>query len=131
MTKHKNAYDRPANRGVVWCARLLFGAAILLVTYVSLLEAGAPSGHLYLDKVLHAGAYAVLTGLFLFAAPRLPLRGVFAFPFIWSGILEILQGTMATGRTASLADLVANGVGGFVVILVWLGFCKVFRAHLA
>lgn len=64
------------------------------------------------DKLLHVAAYAVLTGLALLLVPAgRPWRwSAAAAVLVLATVLEVQQGTVA-GRTASLADALANLVG--------------------
>lgn len=76
-----------------------------------------PSGS---DKVLHAGAYAVLGGL-LTAATSNPVLGV-ALAIAY-GVSDEIHQSFVPGRDASVGDLVADAVGaalgaGLVVYLV-------------
>jgi len=80
----------------------------------------APPSQLHLDKVLHMIAYAVVTFGLIFAKPRTSLPLLFSVSFGVGLLLEILQGTVAHGRTASLADALANGAGALTVIALWI-----------
>ncbi len=116
-------------------AKLLFLlpalAYTLAITYLSLINlANTPvSGMGLSDKVLHAGAYFVMTVLWL-------LFGVFGFSSknlitkiliicgltIGFGIfIEVLQGTLTNYRELDFYDVIANSIGVFSAgILMWL-----------
>ncbi len=102
-----------------WGWRGLFLSAVCVVAWQSLQPATAEQGILHLDKLLHLLAYAVLMVLALLG--RLPLKAVWlAFIITTLGVgLEVLQGTMNLGRTASLADAVANTAGVALVYGAW------------
>lgn len=89
-----------------------------------------PSGG-NLDKITHMVAYAVLTSGMVFAWPKRSLFIIFAFAFSFGVIIEIAQGTVAIGRTASLADAIANGVGILAIILFWMWICPRLKHYLA
>ncbi len=84
---------------------------------------GAPPSGMHLDKLLHAIAYGVLTFGLVFAWPKRALPLIFAVTFIYGIILEIMQGTLAEGRTASLFDALANGLGALLIIGLWIWIC--------
>ncbi|MEJ2199993.1 MAG: hypothetical protein P8X63_03110 [Desulfuromonadaceae bacterium] len=74
-----------------------------------------------LDKVLHAGAYALLTlsagGFFRLWTPA-RLRAwewALAYAFIGGALLEILQYLTAVGRVCEAGDFLANLSGALVV----------------
>ena len=103
--------DRRPGPPVIWkflCAGLTF-----VILWLALLPAGsAPSG-LGWDKLNHAGAIALATGLaYLSLQPR---KWAAATAFLYGtflGILiEILQATLTTSRTAEWGDVVADLIG--------------------
>lgn len=111
--------DRRPGFPLTWlllCAGLTF-----LILWLALMPAGsAPSG-LGWDKLNHAGAIAVATGLaFLSLRPR---RWAASAAFLYGtslGILiEILQGTLTTSRSAEWGDVVADLIGaGFAWVVI-------------
>ena len=79
------------------------------------------------DKAQHALAYGVLAltlGRFL-SLWNLTATRVWGFSFIsavaYGGLLEVLQGVIATGRSCEWNDLLADAVGAAVICSVgWL-----------
>lgn len=102
-----------------WGWRALFLCAVCVVAWQSLQPATSEQGILHLDKLLHLIAYAVLMALALLG--RLPFKAIWvAFIVTALGVgLEVLQGTMNLGRTASFADAVANTAGVALVYGTW------------
>ncbi len=82
-----------------------------------------------MDKLIHAGAYAVLTAGLVFAWPKRSLLIIFCISVGFGAIIEVLQHTVATGRTGSLADAAANGVGALAIILIWMGVCPLLKHY--
>jgi VanZ family protein len=103
--------------------RLATGALIFLVAFVgwaSMQPGLAPPSHYGLDKVIHIGAFAVLSALATAAAPsRRIALGVFV-SLIALGIGSEIAQSFIPGRTGSLLDL-ASDVGGLV-----FGVCGVY-----
>jgi len=89
-----------------------------------------PSGS-NMDKLLHAAAYGVLTTGLVFAWPKRSLSIIFAVAFGFGALIEFLQGRLAIGRTASLADALANGAGALAIILIWIWICPRLKHNLA
>jgi hypothetical protein len=65
------------------------------------------------DKVLHVVLFAVLGVLWLRCFPRRPLR-VLAAGIVYGMVLELYQGGLISGRTASPADALADTFGMLV-----------------
>lgn len=90
----------------VWVAGMLLG------TYLSLrpVPAVAPAVP-HLDKLIHAGGYAVLAAfaacLYGGAARVRALAGV----WVLGAAIELAQGLLPTGRLMEVADLLANSAG--------------------
>jgi len=93
-------WPRPEHKWVVIGGWLVFASCFLVITMASLQAVGAPSGHMYLDKIMHALAYGALTFGLIFARPKMPLKYVI-------------------GRTASLADAAANGFVALFIVGLW------------
>lgn len=72
----------------------------------------APSGFGW-DKLNHAGAIAVVTGLaFLsFRSRDWAAAGAFLYGISLGVLIEILQATLTTGRSAEWGDVVADLAG--------------------
>jgi len=80
------------------------------------------------DKVLHAFAHAILTGLwFLTLAYSFKIKNlksiIYAsgFAVVFGGVIELLQGAITESRMADLQDILANVLGTVVVVLIILG----------
>jgi VanZ family protein len=112
-------WGSPQKMWAIWGWRVLFLCAACVVAWQSLQPATMEEGIQHLDKVLHLLSYGVLMVLGLLS--RLKVNAVWvAFIVILIGvILEVLQGTMNLGRTASLADAIANSVGVGLVYVIW------------
>ncbi len=105
--------------------RLAFSAlAILLAGFIlvqSLTETHSSLTVSNMDKVVHLGAYFVLGTATLPALPRLKPIIVWALLSLFGGGIEIMQGMMNLGRTASFFDGLANASGALLAVLFWLG----------
>lgn len=92
--------------------RALWIAGMLLGVYLSLrpVPAAAPTVP-HLDKLIHAGGYAVLAAFAacLFSGPA-RLRAL-AGVWLLGAAIELAQGLLPTGRLMEAADLLANSVG--------------------
>ena len=112
---------------VTWGWRLSCLAAALCIAWQSLEPGTGIVGSPYTDKVMHFIAYLTLSGLALLSrfTPR-TLR-ILAIIFVFSVLMEAMQGLMNMGRTASLADIAANLVGIMVAWGLWSG-AKALRA---
>ena len=98
--------------------------AILLAGFIlvqSLTEAHTSLTVSNMDKVIHLLAYFVLGAATLPALPRLRPLLVWALLSLFGGGIEIMQGMMNLGRTASFFDGLANASGAFLAVLFWLG----------
>lgn len=103
--------DSRPDSPLIW--RFICAGLTLLILWLALMPAGsAPSGFGW-DKLNHAGAIAVATGLAYLSLQ--PLRWAAAAAFLYGtslGILiEILQGTLTTSRTAEWGDVAADLIG--------------------
>jgi hypothetical protein len=88
-------------------------ALTLLIFWLALMPAiSAPSG-LGWDKLNHAGAIAAITGLaYLSLRPRTRTAGAaFAYGLTLGILIEILQATVTTSRSAEWADIGADLIG--------------------
>jgi hypothetical protein len=88
-------------------------ALTLLIFWLALMPAvTAPSG-LGWDKLNHAAAIAVITGLaYLSLQPRTRSAGAaFVYGLSLGVIIEILQATVTTSRSAEWADIGADLIG--------------------
>jgi|GEM_PF-775398 len=103
------------SKPVIWSARGLLLFLLAFVTWQSLTPTG-PSGNFpHADKVMHAIAYAALSGLAVLSGLR-PLWMAILLATLWGAGIEAAQALMALGREGSLADGFANLIGaGFGV----------------
>lgn len=62
------------------------------------------------DKIEHALAWIVLTGMGLALSPRRP-RAIVAFAFALGAFVEVAQSLMGQGRQGDLLDLLADAIG--------------------
>jgi hypothetical protein len=107
----------PVGRRAPW-GRLAFATAVVVSLVVLFAPAGdvpgAPPG---VDKLVHGGLFLTLalTGRWagLHAAALGPALVVYA------GGSEVLQGLEVIGRTASVADWIADVVGALAGLLLW------------
>ncbi len=107
--------------------RLWFVVGLLLAgatTYLSLLPVGyLPAVHLW-DKLEHALAYVAMAFWFGCVMVRRDILWVGLALLAFGGLIELLQGWMGMGRSTDLFDLVADGVGillGLLLVISPLG----------
>ncbi|WP_121211504.1 VanZ family protein [Maricaulis maris] len=105
-----------------WAARILFVVAIVLITDLALQPGSALPPRLFgSDKLEHFGAFAVLAVLARIAWPSLPRWFGLLILVGYGGTIEWLQAHGDAGRTASMADLVADMIGAVAGLgLAWL-----------
>lgn len=72
----------------------------------------------YFDKILHAGVYGILFMIITLAWPKISNIRIWVACFIFGGLMEVAQGTLTSVRTPSFLDLMANGFGAFVALIV-------------
>jgi VanZ family protein len=87
----------------------------------------------HLDKIEHAFAYAILALSWLLAFKRAflnkKLKYIIALSCVFYGIvIEVLQTTLTTYRTASLLDILANMFGVIVALLIFSSIYKKIHA---
>lgn len=104
-------------RPVRLAAGLLAALAALAIARGSLEAGGGVPAFPGSDKLIHAGAYAVLAGLAMLATAGRRGWPVWLTATLFGGVLEIAQGVMGGGREASLLDAVANGAGALAAVL--------------
>lgn len=91
--------------------RLGVGLYSLFIVWVSLRPAGTGGSIPHLDKILHLFVYAILAFGIALAWPNLSKIKVFLICFVFGGVMEMSQGLIGVGRTASLLDGLANSLG--------------------
>ena len=105
---------------------LLLGIAL----YAGLKAQPVPQVVSNFDLMLHFGAFATLSALWLFGfAGNWWLPGLIFLVCIGAGI-ELLQGWMLPGRVASLVDMSANAAGVFLGAIFAYATLYIFRAVL-
>jgi len=124
--KHKNLKANSAEFIIRMAAPLLWGSAILLLSLTS--SPPQIPGILGWDKLLHAGAYGLLTVLiaqFLMFAPLRtgrPWWQAGCAAICYGGLIEIMQLLAHTGRTAEWWDLFADAAGAFLAYVIFRKF---------
>lgn len=115
-------WGSPSKVWAKWGWRTLFLSAVCVVAWQSLQPASMEEGIPHLDKVLHLLSYGVLTALALLSRFKINPVWVVFIVILIGVVLEVSQGTMNLGRTASVADAVANAVGAGIVYFIWRFF---------
>lgn len=103
-------------------ARIGFWLLMLAISVLALMPGppGLPD-LIGVDKISHLSAYAALTLLARLGWPLLGRATLFILLMIHGGLIELGQGLPVIGRTSSLADMVANGLGiGLGLGLSWI-----------
>jgi VanZ family protein len=99
----------------LWLSGSLLGVALSL--WLSLGTAG-PALSTVSDKWQHLVGYAVLTLWFCGLVERRHHWRLLLACIAYGGVMEILQGTLTTGRQADWLDVVANGSGALMAVMV-------------
>jgi len=78
-----------------------------------------------MDKVVHFGMYAVFSGVILYENRKRINTGrrlavVALIPFIFGGVLEMMQSWLTTTRTGSIYDLLFNLCGILFSVGIYL-----------
>ncbi|MEL6567329.1 MAG: VanZ family protein [Pseudomonadota bacterium] len=116
---------RPLKAQTTWrdgAAWATLGAYALVLVFLALKPPSGNAGFEGQDKILHAGAFAVLFVLaWLAMRGRYPVRGV-AGCMAFGAAIELAQGAMPFGREPSIADMLANSLGiglgaGAIIVL--------------
>lgn len=108
----------------------------LIILWLSLTSSPPQiSGVLGWDKLLHAGAYGLLTLLLAqaFLCPPFLLDEPWwlagSTAVAYGALLEILQLLSQTGRSAEWADLFADAIGAFLCCVLFRHALKTFSGH--
>ncbi len=106
--------------GIIWFA---------VVTYLSTRPGlSLPEFNLFqLDKLGHAGAYAIMGWLWMYAWAQLQGRRitfrqgllVFALASLYGVLMEWVQGAFLPGRIFGFDDMIANAIGAAVAWGAW------------
>ncbi len=112
--------------------KIIFIALIVAITigFLSLIKtARSPINLPNSDKIYHTIAYFTLALTWLLSFPESRrnnlMKYAIALGCVFYGIIiEVLQTTLTTYRTASLLDVVANCVGVFIALLIFNSIYK-------
>jgi VanZ family protein len=79
----------------------------------------------YMDKIVHFCMYLGLMSVIIFENRNsiktfLQLFLTALIPFSYGILMEVLQSTVTTSRSASLFDVIANSTGILTSVLLWL-----------
>jgi len=91
--------------------RIGVGAYGLFIIWASLSPSGTGGTIPHMDKVLHLLVYAILAAAIALAWPKLSKLRVFWGCVFFGVAMEVAQGLIGSGRTASLLDGLANSLG--------------------
>ena len=105
---------------------ILYIAVIItiIIAYLSLIKVGKqPISIKYLDKIEHSIAYFTLALSWLLALKNKVKIAIIIIGCVVYGILiEVLQGTITSYRTADFYDIIANTIGILIALLIFKGF---------
>jgi VanZ family protein len=111
--------DRRSGPRLIWL--FLCALLTLLILWLALMPAASVPSGLGWDKLNHAGAIAAATGLaYLSFQPRgWAVAGAFFYGASLGVLIEILQATLTTGRSAEWGDVAADlvGAGGAWIVI--------------
>ena len=122
--KRKNSMTQFSDFHTGWSISLIF---TLIVGIGSLLPPNKLPDEIKLfpDKLLHLVSYFVLHFMWSITYSRASVHVFFFIAFllfVYSGLIELLQGLHISGRTADISDFFANGIGigiSLIVFVVW------------
>jgi hypothetical protein len=102
-------------------------AAALVVSLVVLFApaAGVPGAPPGVDKIVHGGLFLALTVTGRWAGLRPAALG--SALVVYAAVSEVLQGLDGIGRSASVADWIADVVGVAAGLLLWAGLLRADR----
>ena len=99
-----------------------------LIIYLSLARLGKqPISFSHLDKIEHAFAYFTLGLAWMLAIRSKGVKAYFKYIVViccvfFGIVLEVLQGTITSYRTASYLDMLANTVGIIIALFIFNAF---------
>ncbi|MDT0689298.1 VanZ family protein [Salegentibacter sp. F188] len=102
-----------------------------LITYLSLAQLGKINVGTFspTDKMMHAGAYFVLVGVwqvfFILKSQdnqnyKQNLYKISAASILFGMLIEVLQGTLTSHREPDWYDILANSIGALLAVLIFL-----------
>ncbi len=110
--------------------RILVALWCLLILYLSWNPSlQVPKGFLEdlpIDKIVHFGMYAILSGLCLMAFKNWANAKIFLFCLSFGILMEILQFAFFPGRYFEWSDIIANALGALVGMIL---IKKLFFKH--
>lgn len=127
MTAPMSSVDRTMPAALAHIFKLIAVILAGLVAYESLAPTMAMGSVGYADKFLHATVYFVLTFFVAGGWRHSALLFVFFVMAAFGAALEIGQGLMGLGRSASFADQLANMFGAALACSVWVMIVKLYR----
>lgn len=102
----------------------------LIILYLSLKDANELNKVQFLDipnfdKFVHFCMYFALMSVAIFETRKSPGRSpslllLALYPFLFGVIMEILQKTITTTRSASIFDVIFNTIGILISVLIWI-----------
>ena len=121
MSGERTIIYRKFGKGIRGCFAL---AALLLAGFIlvkSLAPVHTSLSISNMDKIIHGLAYFTLGSATLPALPRVKPLLVWGLLCLFGGGIEVMQGMLTAGRTASFFDGLANAGGALAAVLFWLG----------
>ena len=112
--------DRPIPDVLHFIFLIAFGVSLFTLVLASLSPAEAIRPYVrHSDKLVHFCAYFGVSFIALGAFPKMHPILIFLGLSLTGVAVELLQGSMGLGRTASAGDIVANCLGCATPILLW------------
>ena len=77
---------------------------------------------IYLDKIIHAGMYFVLTSLLIAKLKNKRIIKVLlmaGIAILYGGLMELLQGSGFVSRNSDWIDFIANSSGAIIALLIF------------
>jgi len=108
-------------------ARILAVLFLVVIIHESLLPVASTHSATHFDKLMHLAAYGALAAMYKFGWPSLKPIALALGLIAVGGVVEIAQGVMAAGRTASFADGVANSLGVILGIAFAIIILRIVR----
>lgn len=118
MLKNDPSVREALSYYLLWGLRIIFFLLLVTIVWKSLEPAVWKSSFPYMDKVLHFSAYASLAFVAL-KSKLFKKTHLVVFVIIAIGLaVEVIQGLMGMGRSASVWDFIANTLG--VLTSFWI-----------
>lgn len=124
---HMNANHRRVPALLAHILKTLVIVMAGFIAYQSLAPTNAAGSLNHMDKFLHAAVYCVLAFLMAGGWWRSTLLIIFLVTAAFGAVLEMGQGLMGLGRTASLGDQFANMGGAALGCGVWIVIVILYR----